>query len=213
MAAIPPIEGGFPNIATILSIIAIFMSVLNALWDRIRLEHRITKVETMLEIYFKNMTEDAVHIVKHPTQKRKDDLIDKGVRNLTDTELEELHTLLIEDIPRLKREENLLLPGYAVSKAMVEIEQFKRAYPPQRGFFRMVFNLICGVKDHEEACKKACGETNKTKVRNLDKDTSRDIIRDSARDATRDVIRDRTRDEIRDLDRDQIEDKKKLHET
>jgi len=206
-----PSDGIFNlNVNFVLAVAALFIGLINTLWDRIRLEHRITKMETIQEIFLTNMTEDAVHAAKHPTQKRKDDLIDKGIKNLTDAELEELHILLVEEIPALKKSEDQSLPSVAVSKAMVEIEQFKRAYPPQKNFFSMVFNFVCGNRKCEDACNKALGKPKKTESNVLEDNANRNIIRDSARDATRDTIRDRTRDEIRDKDRDSTHDDRNI---
>jgi hypothetical protein len=41
---------------------------------------------------------------------------------------------------------------------MVEIEQFRRDYPPRKSFLSMVLNFILGKNPCKDACKKACLE-------------------------------------------------------
>jgi len=225
---VPTLNEGFTlNVNFVLAAAALFISAINFLWDRVRLEHRITKVETMLEIYFKSMTEDATHVVKHETQTRKDDLVDKRIRNLTNDELEELHGILVMEMPLLRKREDEKLPGFAVTKAMIEIEQFKRLYPPTKGWLEGFLGLFRIKKAKIVLHKDVVGivpirprgpfpsiingsieDKNKDFSRNATRDSVRDPVRDTMRDGIRDDVRDRTRDQVRDRDRDETKDKK-----
>ncbi len=113
-----------------LSIIAIFVSILSFIWGvlkyGIRLENRLTRLETKMELWWNTVADQVKGILQQPVHFRKDDLLDR-FPCISDEELLELKNIIMIELMELKKTKDPKSVAYAIWKARVELECLERS--------------------------------------------------------------------------------------
>jgi hypothetical protein len=113
-----------------LSIIAIFVSILSSIWGvlkyGIKLENRLTRLETKTELWWNTVADQVKGVLQQPIHFRKDDLLDR-FPCISNQELVELKDIIISEITELKKTKDPKVASYAIWKARVELECLDRS--------------------------------------------------------------------------------------
>jgi hypothetical protein len=112
-----------------LSIVAIFISILSSIWGvlkyGIRMENRLTRLETKTELWWNTVADQVKGVLQQPTHFRKDDLLDR-FPNIINQELVELKDIIVSELTELKKTKDPKVASYAIWKARVELECLDR---------------------------------------------------------------------------------------
>lgn len=112
-----------------LSVIAIFVSIISSIWGvlkyGIKLENRLTRLETKTELWWSTVAEQVKGVLQQPTHFRKDDLLDR-FPCISNEELLELKNIIVTEITELKKTKDPKVASYAIWKARVELECLDR---------------------------------------------------------------------------------------
>ena len=145
---------GSITVELILSLFAILMSVLSFIWGvlkyGIRLENRLTRLETKMELWWNTVAEQVKGVLQQPTHFRKDDLLDR-FPVITNKELLELKEIIVVELKELKKTKDPKVASYAIWRARVELECLDRTglLKEKKSTFYKIWDycsLLCGGK-------------------------------------------------------------------
>ena len=110
-------------------VISVFVSVGGFLWayfiGLVQLRERLTAVETKIEVFWGVVTDNIKGLLKHPTELRKDELLDK-LPKLNEFEAVELKEILKEDLHRANDKTDKLIYALVLARTEIIIHDLKQ---------------------------------------------------------------------------------------